>query len=69
MHYLKMNKFIKNNFIKFLAIPLFLYSSVSQAIVASPNPIPGSEIGVAYLKPNDNKIYGQNVDTDRKSVV
>ena len=45
-----MNKFIKNNFIKFLAIPLFLYSSVSQAIVASPNPIPGSEIGVAYLK-------------------
>ena len=63
MHYLKMNKFIKNNFIKFLAIPLFLYSSVSQAIVASPNPIPGSEVGVAYLKPNDNKIYGQNVDT------
>lgn len=49
--------------IKLLALPLFLYSTSALAIKADPNEVPGSHVGVAYLKPNDNKIYGQNYDT------
>jgi len=46
-----------------LCLSLAVFSNQSQAISASSQPIPGSLVGVAYLKPNDNKIYGQNYDT------
>ena len=49
--------------INMLVLPLFLFSAQSQAIKADPKEIPGSHVGVAYLKPSDNKIYGQNYDT------
>lgn len=52
-----------NKFIKLLTLLSSLYAAQTFAIAANPNPIPGSQVGVAYLRPNDNKIYGQNFDT------
>ncbi len=52
-----------NKYIKILFTSIVLYSSASNAIKSSPNPIPGSQVGVAYLRPHDNNIYGNNVDT------
>lgn len=52
-----------NKFIKYFALSLLFSAHSALAIKASPTPIPGSQVGVAYLKPNDNKIYGQNIDT------
>ena len=52
-----------NKYLKLLAASVLLYSSSSIAIKSTPNPIPGSQIGVAYLRPNDNNIYGKNIDT------
>lgn len=52
-----------NKYLKLLVTSALLYSSSSLAIKSNPNPIPGSQIGVAYLRPNDNNIYGKNIDT------
>ena len=47
----------------FAIITLSLLSNQAFAIKASSTPIEGSLVGVAYLRPNDNQIYGQNYDT------
>ena len=54
-----------NNIVKslLLSLSISLFATPSYALDASPNPIEGSQVGVAYLKPHDNKIYGANYDT------
>ena len=51
-----------NNIVKslLLSLSISLFATPSYALDASPNPIEGSQVGVAYLKPHDNKIYGVN---------
>ena len=50
-------------YFKLLIASICLCTTSALAINADPNPVPGSQVGVAYLRPNDNKIYGQNIDT------
>ena len=54
-----------NNIVKslLLSLSISLFTAPSYALNASPTPIEGSQVGVAYLKPHDNKIYGVNYDT------
>lgn len=52
-----------NKLFLILTLPLFLLSFSAQSIESSSTPIAGTQVGVAYLRPNDNKIYGQNIDT------
>jgi len=52
-----------NKYLKILASALLIYSSSALALNASDKPIEGSQIGVAYLRPNSNQIYGHNIDT------
>mgnify|MGYP003377527883 CR=1 FL=1 len=50
--------------IKILIISLALGTSLqSVAISARNTTLPGTQIGVAYLLPNSNAVYGQNIDT------
>ncbi len=50
--------------IKILILSLALGTSLqSVAISARNTTLPGTQIGVAYLLPNSNTVYGQNIDT------
>ncbi|MGN0914821.1 MAG: D-alanyl-D-alanine carboxypeptidase/D-alanyl-D-alanine-endopeptidase [Succinivibrio sp.] len=49
--------------VKVLTVAALLYSAQSHAIKARSTPIPGTQVGVAYMLPDDSKIYGQNFDT------
>lgn len=64
--------FVVRDFVMFkLANKLFFLSAFSfclafqtaNAISADPEPLAGSQIGLAYMLPNSNQVYGKNIDT------
>lgn len=51
-----------NRFLKVFLVGLGLFSGTASAIPASSEPVPGTNLGIAYHLPNSTETYGQNYD-------
>lgn len=54
---------LANKFFLSSLLTLCVSWHTAQAISADPKPLEGSQIGLAYMLPNSNQVYGKNIDT------